>query len=568
VSEPRVSIQTRVGDGDGSTPDLEAATLVLARLWDQATPTPTPTDPAHSVASAPTDAAHYMELVHAIRTLPMDDLGAPARNLAIAPSGRWPVLRGTLLATRKKPTGEYRSLLSVIGGDVPNRYGYFALAWKKAHGHRVRLSEDWFEDLLTLPSGRVSGPLRPVYRDCVLTTALLRASARIGATTPELTGDVVEALLDAAYLHRGTFRDEVGRALQSIGDEAIAHLVRAAIPPKHDDKEKTGLQRAEYAAYNLDRMDRLHPERASKAVADEPRRLIALFDAYSRSRTPEAAGVLAAQLDAPEPSLRAAARKAFLPFVLGPAPRARHKKLRVLGGGTTTRAAGRTYRQAATTAIRDLVEQEFPTLLEPACRISLDDGTVDTVCEGQPDRLTHAFIEHADRRRQDRESAIVAQALAHGDSQVGARMLDEVLARGGVHGDSAPVVDFFLRTAERAREHGDVVRAAQLLRKTARLVSDSDPRTGRRLRAKALLSEASVPGLDRQGRGMLLSAALSVDPTTPGLSSAIASEAKRQRPEFDQEDRLSRAILLLLAGLGAVFLLGEQLRRRNRPEPS
>ena len=39
--------------------------------------------------------------------------------------------------------------------------------------------EDWFSDLLALPTGRVSRGLTKVYRDCVLQTALLRAAAMV-----------------------------------------------------------------------------------------------------------------------------------------------------------------------------------------------------------------------------------------------------------------------------------------------------------------------------------------------------------------------------------------------------
>ena len=63
---------------------------------------------------------------------------------------------------------------------MPNRYGHFELGWKRAHGFTVKLSEDWYGDLLALPPARVSKVFRGIYRDCVVTAALLRAAAQIG----------------------------------------------------------------------------------------------------------------------------------------------------------------------------------------------------------------------------------------------------------------------------------------------------------------------------------------------------------------------------------------------------
>src|SRR5690606_6880752 len=168
----------------------------------------------------PRDRAEFEALQDEIRRGPIDELGGPARRLAEAPASSWPAIREALLADRRAPKGDYRTVLAVIGGDVPDRYGHFAIAWKKKHGHPVLLSEDWFEDLLAMPRSRISAPLLPVYRDCVLQTALLRAARNLGRD-PALADAVVETLLDAAYHHHGTFRDEVSRALADVGAEGI-----------------------------------------------------------------------------------------------------------------------------------------------------------------------------------------------------------------------------------------------------------------------------------------------------------------------------------------------------------
>src|SRR5690606_24621572 len=331
---------------------------------------PRPTGPAEGASAAtpafdapvhpPTDARQLQQLVEALRHAPLDEIGGPARRLAAAGPAVWPEIRAALLAERRAPRGDYRSLLDAIGGDVPNRYGHFARAWKKAHGYAVKLSEDWFEDLLLLPPGRISSGLRGVYRDCVLQTALLRAAAVVGREDPALTGEVVAALLDVAYAHGGLFRDEVGRAIVALGDEAVPHLLVESLEADADDREDEAALRAAYARLQLDKMDRLHPQRATAAVRDDPRRLSLVLHAYATVRPGEAAAVLLDFADVGDPVVRRAARAAFTAYVEGPPPQAERRTIRLLGGGTSTARAHLTHRQRAALAIRERMQAEVP----------------------------------------------------------------------------------------------------------------------------------------------------------------------------------------------------------------
>src|SRR5690606_37494423 len=144
--------------------------------------------------------------------------------------------------------------------------GHFALAWKQAHGYGVKVSEDWLEDLLSLPRGKISVPLLPVYRDCILQTALLRAAQNLGQH-PDLADEVVSALLDLAYAHQGTFRDEISRSLVAMGSEAMPALIEASAEANAPDRQPA------LARFILDKMDRLHPRQALAAVQSQPRLL-------------------------------------------------------------------------------------------------------------------------------------------------------------------------------------------------------------------------------------------------------------------------------------------------------
>ena len=330
-------IDTRVGD-DRAQSDLEAARETLAALaeigatwWDQrderraalaradaASGDPAGPETFDYEPEPPRESAAFAAQVQALREGPIDEVGIVARNLAEAGPELWPEIAEQLLAERERPKREYKQVLALIGGDVPNRYGHFALHWKQAHGYDVRVSEDWFEDLLGLPPARVSKLLRPVYRDALLTVSLLRAASKVAASDTGQVEAVVAGLLDAAYVHEGTFRDEVGRAISAIGDPAIPHLMRQSVIPDDADEGSVLARRGAYAGYCLDRMDRLHPSRAIEAASGERRLLADVLGAFAEVKDGEAAPLLLDYVDADAPGVRAAGRAAFEAYVVGP----------------------------------------------------------------------------------------------------------------------------------------------------------------------------------------------------------------------------------------------------------
>jgi hypothetical protein len=573
---PAVEVSTYVGPSHARNDEplrrehaRAVAGTVLAGLWprsgaaqgDAATARyDEPVDP-------PTDPEQFARLVTAMREAPLDELGGPARRLASAGPQVWPQIRETLLAERTLPKGDYRSLLDAIGGDVPNRYGHFARSWKKAHGFDVKLSQDWFEDLLLLPTGRVGQGLRGVFRDCVLQTALLRAATAVGRDEPALTGEVVATLLHAAYALDGTFRDEVGRALVGVGDEAIPHLLLASmapIAPRRSDREDPAALRAEYARVQLDKLDRLHPQRATQAVRDDPRRLVLVLEAYATVRPGEAAAVLLELADVDDPAVRNAARAAFRAYVEGPPPTAQARTIRLLGGGTSTALAHLSYRQRAAIAIRERMQQHTPDLLEPepACEVRREDGSMDDACLGQPQRLTRAYFGWLDERRRSRDERAIAAALTEPEVHARVAQLDRLLAVDPALADGERLVPVYREAADAAIAEGDAARAGQLLRKAAQLAERGDASRGQALRVQALLAEASVPALTREGRRMLLASAQQLAPADPRVTAA-----------FEQLDRVEVAagperwapVAGMVAGLWALGLVGSWWRRRRHP---
>jgi hypothetical protein len=543
----------------------------LAEWWGELEDAQASIEGVPATVHPPRNEKQLDELIGAIRTGPLDELGGPARRIAAADATLWPRIRAGLLAERKAPKGDYRSLLAAIGGDVPNKFGYFALAWKKAHGHTVKLSEDWFEDLLALPRSKVSPNLLKVYRDCVLTTAYLRAASNIGKD-PAASRDVSNALLDAAYVHQGTFRDEVARALAAVGDEAVPHLIVSAISPsdRARDREKPEVRRALFAQHSLDKLDRLHPGRATAAVRDDPRLLAATLAAYGVARPGEAAPVLLEFLDDRSPAVRKAAREAFANYVDGPPPQVSARRVRLIGGGEGVALAYLSYRERARLAIRDKIAVDAPALLEEECELKREDGRWDKKCEEQPARLYRAYVHWLDLRRELEQATKIDAALADPDPDAGALALDRLLAVSPDIGQRDRLATFFGDLAQAKLDEGDGPRAAALFRKASVLERDFDPEHARELHVAALRTEASLEELPRAGRLMLLRRAAELEPDDADIAAEVervqaepALASTRELPG----NRLLGGIGLVSVALFAIGLVGAPLRRRLLTTP-
>ena len=566
-------------EGPEHQPAEDPLVQVMAGLWSMSSE-PDATAQAAMYVSA-SDSDTFSVLLSAANNAPLAELPAIADALSRTPASLWPELSARLLGERKGRKADYKALLAGIGGDVPNRYGHFELSWKRAHGYTVKLSDDWYGDLLALAPGRVGKSLRGIYRDCVVTTALLRAAAAIGRD-PARTESVVDSLLAAAYVHEGTFRDEVGRAVRLLGEPAIPGLLRRSLAPPMpaDEKEAAELKaseayrKAEYARVQLDRMDRLHPPKAIAAVRDDPRLLADLLAAYAVVRTEEAAAPLLEHVDAAIPRVRAAAREAFLAYVRGPAPRAERKTLRLLGGHTTEAPARLTHRDFARLAIRERVAAEAPDLQELECRLITPEGQRDSECEAQAERLAVAYFARIEAARRTREQAQVDNALAEPDRAASVAMLDTLLADNPELLMRAQLVPSYEAAADEAEAAGDRRRAAGLLRKSAALLKDEDSERSTRLRLRALLVEAEIEELPAQGRAMLLATAAGLGPDDPSVQAALARVA--ERPATAEEAGLRRRLgllflavgfgLAILLGLGYLLRAGEPVARRLRPD--
>lgn len=519
-----VDIETSVGTrahADDPTSRLDDARRVAVAVFGavDVSAAARTTEVIAGPARPPSSASELDDLIAAIRKGPMDEIGGPARRLAATPRVLWPEVAKVLGAPRRAPKGDYRSMLAAIGGDVPNRYGHFDLAWKKAHGFAVKRSDDWFEDLLVLGGGRVSGVLTAVYRDTVIHTSLLRAASEI-AKDPAVSDAVVNVLLDVAFLHESTFRDEVSRTIARIGDEAVAPLWRASIVPP--DARDEAIVRAEYAVAMLDRMDRWIPERADGALQTDPRRHAELLTAWGEAKTGGAAALLLSHADARIPVVREAARKSFIGLVEGPMPKTISKRLRLLGGGTGQAQAYLNHRQRAGVAVREALVSVDPSAIERSCEPT-EPGELPTAeCLEQPARHTARYFAALDARRQTQTAAAIDGALAATSETAAIAALDRLMTERPELADDPRVAALARRGAARALGAGDARTGAALSRKASVLLADEDPAAAQTLRVQALLAEATDESVPRAGREMLLTTAAALRPDHPDVTRALA----------------------------------------------
>ena len=179
-------------------------------------------------------------------------------------------------------------------------------------------------ELLTdLPTAEVSA----ARAELLLRVALLRALGRLAGENSDGTRDAVLAIFQAAFVADGLLRDECGRTLRAISGPAVPTLVRI-----YNDRAHYGFKMRRYAAYQLDRMDRMQPRKAISAAPDDRVRA-EILHAYGEVLAIDAVEAVLEQVGAGSHRVRREARWAWLRYVDGPVPPPAPKRKRKLPGG-------------------------------------------------------------------------------------------------------------------------------------------------------------------------------------------------------------------------------------------
>lgn len=190
---------------------------------------------------------------------------------------------------------------------------------------------DWLTALATLRIeedpflAELRGPaLQAAHAELLLRVALLAALSHLGRDGQR---EAILPIFQAAFISDGLLRDQCGKTLRGLGSPVIPTLYRL-----YRDREHVGFKMRRYAAYQLDRMDRMLPRKALSTAPDDRLRA-EILHVYGEVLATEAVEAVLELVGTVSHRVRREARWAWLRFVDGPAPPPAPKRKRKLPGG-------------------------------------------------------------------------------------------------------------------------------------------------------------------------------------------------------------------------------------------
>ena len=435
--------------------------------------------------------------------------------------GDAPTLHRWLHRTTKLSPADYRNLLRHVGAHVPDRRGRF--------GQAPARSPDWLESLLALEPDKLPAHLRAAHCDTLLNVALLRAL--VASKHP----DAAVSLLRFAYRHLSAFKDECGRQIRAMRVHAVPGLVRTQAL-----RDPLAYKMVRYAAYQLDRIDCVRPDRALKQ--SDPDLKVEILHAYGEVRDPTAVTAVLRHTDATSPRVRRAARWAMLRYVSGRPPRVVRRKLKLAGGrqSSTVRTVYLTYRQLAYHAVADRLARELHAAPETqkggfteSTRRPLEEIRRSLREEGEPRFLAERLFALMDHKRKHAREQALARALeqaAAGKLEPALREFNRQLALDPYHPRREELALFYYQRGKQMHQQGQHRRAVVLLTKAIHLAPDgkfvSDARARRNL-AEVMLDGG--PGGARDAERKLHAAATFSPDLHQGRTSLAALERRRHQ---------------------------------------
>ncbi|MDW8280198.1 MAG: hypothetical protein RMK29_00710 [Myxococcales bacterium] len=412
---------------------------------------------------------------------------------------------------------------------------------------------DWLTALaeLDLSADELTRGLEPqaaaaARAEALLRVALMRAIARAGQRGQR---DAVYPLFEQAFVAEGVFRDECGRAIRSMGIQAVPALVRI-----HHDQQRRSAKMRRYAGYQLDRMDLMRPSQALRNATDDVTRA-EILRAYGEVRALDAVELVLAHLDAPSHRVRREARWAWMRYVDGPPPPPSPRRKRKLPGGLEEKEEREdylNYREMATLAIQRALRELTGREPDPARTAR---------------QLTDELLAFYDQRREARFRQVFEEARAReraGDLAGAVDAFGWILANQPDHPRRAEMASAFVALGRKLAEEGEerddeaqVARALGLLRQGLIL----DPSQPAAHRVQGLVHYLDGRQAQRRGGDGLVDfqQALAAD---PGLHRAQrALEAARLRRAGPSLGWLIALVALGLLGPLA-WLLGRRVGRR------
>ncbi|HET9990177.1 MAG TPA: hypothetical protein VFQ65_16720 [Kofleriaceae bacterium] len=466
-------------------------------------------------------------------------------RLAASSPGAVDALATFLARKHTVELADRRKVLEAIKAQVPDKNGRFTAPERKSAKEEKADDElDWLASLTALPPDTVG--LGEVIADDAAIRALAKSNDVHAAAVLFTTAFGDDTII---------YRDELGRFLRKMEPYSIPALIVESQDKNYDKKR--------YANYQLERLDRQEPQKALAAANGDEALTIAVLEAFEATHFREAVHAVWTKVDADSVRIRAAARKAWMAYITGPAPPPAPKKKLQLPGGKLTKKEKPlwlTYRELADNELRkslnELLHEDLP-LEDP----TLDDRDDDhhkskTVKIDLVEKTNELFKFYDDARaKREGEAWAAAKSLADkGDIAGATTALDRMLAMNPDGGDKAAMADIYFKWGKQLEQKSQFPEAAAAYSKAAGL----DPKGSHATDALAAHHFMQGKALEAKGLdgGPDYRRAVALRPDYASAKAAAAHAEGGAKPTW----MLYAAVTALLAALG--LFAAAMVRRR------
>jgi len=426
-----------------------------------------------------------------------------------------------------------RAVLIRIKASVPDAKGNFASPGREQK-EKIRADDafDWLALLAALPPD-------PAVGEVIADVAAIRALA-----------DSKQVEAGRAILATGfapdtmVYRDECGRQLRKMQPYSLPALIIGSQVGRKKE-QRAALRR--YSNYQLERMDRQEPGKALAATEDDEDLQIAVLQAYGETEHREAVASVFARINDDAPRVRAAARDAWLKYVMPPHPPPAPKAFLQMPGGIKS-------------------DEEQPLWLNSLelAQIELQKRTDELFSEELPEgadleQASRRIFAHYDGERAARDAEVFAGGKARaaaGDLPGAIAIYDRLVAEDPARKERAEMAPVYFQYAAKLADDGKWAEAAGMYSKAHGL----DPEGARATDALAAHYYALGRALEGEGKdgGAAFRRAVELKPDyAAAKDAALAADGATGRKSW-------MLYVAGLAALGAVALLGLGLSRRPR----
>jgi tetratricopeptide (TPR) repeat protein len=388
---------------------------------------------AHAKKPRPSDAQDAKNLLDKLATSSSKEERLKAAEDLAAIGGRVVDELATFLARPHQHTPDVRrAVLVKIKASVPDKNGNFQSPGREKQA-QIRADEafDWLAALVELPP-------EPALGEVIADVAALRALAASKKV------EAARAILDVGFAaDTMIYRDECGRQLRKMAPYSIPALIVGSQPAREKAKRNKALQR--YTNYQLERMDRQEPGKALAATEDDEDLQIAVLQAYGETEHREAVAAVFERINDDAPRVRAAARDAWLKYVMAPHPPPAPKAFLQMPGGVKS-------------------DKEKPLWLNSLelARVELEKRTDELFAEEVPEkadleRVSRRIFEHYDAERSARDAEVIADGnakAAAGDLPGAIAVYDRLIAEDPARPERAKMAPKYFEYAEQLAKDG------------------------------------------------------------------------------------------------------------------